>query len=617
MLINGTSVIENIDEGNLSRELEIAKFRNYARENYSELIVYNSNFEDFIENSSKFFSISLPDEIAEYFIRFDAAPFFFLSEAPILNQIEDSLLVKKTNQNTVCNFREIKNYYYKWITQKFPKDKNFYANSLINSVERNYLFQSYYNLILYGVLLTYDDISYNPKRAIELYDRAKELAEQENISPKMKHNIIYLISILKGFVYLKEYEYLKSLEIFKEAISYNNYGITAYFYSALSAKYIDDFDLSYDYLGEVIKFDKARFSYAINYNHLSLFTFFYKNAVFYNVFADSGFAQLLPDIDFLIRSHFSSDENSMEFTYSKLINLNNLPIKEFYNKSVGIEIKFLKNALDQYKHKRTGLIRIVEQIFREKLITLVEFIRQLIEEHYFDQIKDEINVFDRQIEQNKRHLTRIKHEMEDANKKVKLNLDEAAEYLEHNLTERSTLLEEKIKNLEKANKYNPSHVLYTSMVFNVFVCFIVFTVISVITAFVGFGGEFPSNQLAIKTGLRWSGITFAVGVIISVFTTFSTFWEKSSERKNLTAQLKKIKESEAEERENIKDESEMKLKVYEQKFKDRIKTQEKIILNFEKEREQNYNQKYKLAKKEIEEYISPLNELLKSLNSAG
>jgi len=106
-------------------------------------------------------------------------------------------------------------------------------------------------------------------------------------------------------------------------------------------------------------------------------------------------------------------------------------------------------------------------------------------------------------------------------------------------------------------------------------------------------------------------------VFISVFTTFTTFWEKASEKKDLTTKLNRIKETEAEERDQIKDDSEMKAKVYEQKFQDRLKTQGKIIENFIHEREQNYAHKYSLAKKEIDEYITPLNELLESLNNAG
>ena len=65
-------------------------------------------------------------------------------------------------------------------------------------------------------------------------------------------------------------------------------------------------------------------------------------------------------------------------------------IKEFFNQEVYNEIDFLRKVLDNYKYKKKGLIRIVEQIFRDKLIMLIEFIRNLIESHYFDQIKEEI-----------------------------------------------------------------------------------------------------------------------------------------------------------------------------------------------------------------------------------
>ena len=99
--------------------------------------------------------------------------------------------------------------------------------------------------------------------------------------------------------------------------------------------------------------------------------------------------------------------------------------------------------LRYYRQKRTGLIRIVEQIFRDKLITLVEYIRNLIETHYFELIKAEIEIFDRQIEQNKRQLTRILHEREDASKKIKMNLSEAAEYLRRNYNRKIKIFGEK------------------------------------------------------------------------------------------------------------------------------------------------------------------------------
>ncbi|MBW2998209.1 hypothetical protein KY321_01600, partial [Candidatus Woesearchaeota archaeon] len=389
MLLKGSAVLENVDEANLSRELEIAKFRNYGRENFSELIPYNVSYKSFIANSSKFYSIKLPDEISEYFIRVDLAPYFMMSEAPILADIQELILLKGSEYNFVANFREVKNHYHKWLIQKTPKEKIFFANTIINSVERNFSFQNFYNIALYGIILTYDKNSYNPRKAVELFDRAYEVVQSCKFSDRIKNKISYILKVYKGFAYLKEYEYLKALQTFKEALGINANGVTAYFYAALSARYIDNFDLSYDYLREIIEFDRARFRYAINFNQLKLFSFFYENAIFYNVFTENGFAQLLPDLDFLIKSLYSGEPNSMEVTYSKLINLDNLRIKEFFNDSVFREIQFLKEALDHYKLKNSGLIRIVEQIFRDKLVTLIEYIRNLIETHYFEQIKEE------------------------------------------------------------------------------------------------------------------------------------------------------------------------------------------------------------------------------------
>lgn len=617
MLLKGTDVLENVDEGNLSRELEIAKFRNYGREKFSDLIQYNITFKQFIKNSSNFYSIHFPKELSDYFIREDISPFFILSESPIIKRIEGLLLARGNDLDFVSNYREIRNLYHKWIIQKTPKEKQYISKSIVNSIERNFAYQSFFNIMIYGIILTYDKVAYNATKAVDLFERAEQLVHESKIPENASAEILYLINIYKGFALLKEYEYKRALDAFRAAIDYNVNGITAYFYAGLSARYNDDFDTAYDYLREILEYDKTRFEYAINFNQLSLFAFFYENSIFYNVFTENGFAQLLPDIDFLIRSHYSGEMNSMEFTYGKLINLDNLRIKEFFDDAVFKEIKFLKDALNNYKHKRTGLVRIVEQIFRDKLSTLLEYVRNLIESHYFDQIKEEIIVFDKQIEQNKRQLTRINHEMEDANKKIKLNLDEATEYLEENITERSKMLEEKINNMDDNPNYNSTDVFYSSMLFTIFIALVISLVIGVITAMAGYGDEAASTQVAIKTALKWGGLTFIGGIFISIFTTVSSFWEKNSEKKILVAQLEKVKQTEGEERDLMHEDSERKEVIYKQKFKDRISTQEKIIENFVVERDQNYNQKYMVAKKEIEQYISPLNKLLKSLEDVG
>ena len=101
MLLKSNDVIENIDEVNLSRELEIAKFRNYGREHFSDLLFDKISLEAYIKNSSQFFSISLPKEISDYFIRFDSAPNYLMTDSPTLKFIEEHLTVKKNDYNFI------------------------------------------------------------------------------------------------------------------------------------------------------------------------------------------------------------------------------------------------------------------------------------------------------------------------------------------------------------------------------------------------------------------------------------------------------------------------------------------------------------------------------------
>ncbi len=82
-------------------------------------------------------------------------------------------------------------------------------------------------------------------------------------------------------------------------------------------------------------------------------------------------------------------------------------------------------------------------------------------------------------------------------------------------------------------------------------------------------------------------------------------------------QLNLIKESETIENQSLEEELLLRTKMYDQKFNDRINTQQKIIASFVEEREVNYKHKYEVAKKEIDQYVAPLNELLKSLENAG
>ncbi len=616
MLVNNSQILENIDDQTLSKELEIARFRNFGREKFGNGIRKHINYDDFIYLASKHFSISLPKEISEFFIRIETAPYFATLNSPILDRIEKILLKNKDSSNFIANHREIKNYYSQWITQKDEKGKNYFALTLINMVERNFIYQSFYNLVLYGIVLTYEKSVFSPQKAIELFERSKTLVQDLVAAKEEKDSILYLINLYEGFTYFKIYEYQNAHDCFTEATKNNIYGVSAKTYRGLTAVFLNNLDVAFDCLKEILNFDKMRFTLAINYNYLRLFNFFYETAAIYNVFAEDGFAPMTQDIDFLLRAQYSEENNSMQITYSKLVDLYNLRNKQFYNEKIMAEIEFLKEALDKYKGVNSGLIRMVEQILRNKLITVIEYLRSTIESHYYDQVKEEFHIFDKQIEQNKHQLEIIHQEREDALRKVEITKKEREEQINEVYEEQINKLEEKIELVEKDTKYNSTQTFFNSMIFTAVFAFIVAFLGGIATMLISSADE-SAISLIIKGGLRWGGGTFVIGIIISAITAFSAQTDKAKRVGKLKKELERINNMKDEDMKMLEEEKERTKHAYEKKFDERIENQEKIIASFLKEREYNYKKKQEEAKQQIEVFTKPINKLLESFQIYG
>ncbi|MEE9430454.1 MAG: hypothetical protein V3V16_05395 [Melioribacteraceae bacterium] len=599
-----------------TKEVEIAKFRNYGREKFGTAIKRSVDFEEFSEKLLKHTSVNLPIEIAECFIRIDAAPFFGAINSPLLDNIENVLTQNRAGNNFIANHREVKEYYSKWVLHKEGKEKTYYALTLVNMVERNFAYQSFYNLVLYAVILTYEETLFNPKKAIELFERSKELVNNLVAENEEKNGILYFINLFEGFTYFKEYEYAKAKDSFAQALKHNINGISAKFYLGLSAANLNDFDTAFDALSKVLHFDKLRFQFAINYNHLPLFEFFFQSAVIYNVFSDDGFAPMIQDFDFLLRAQYSDEPNSMGNTYAKLINLKNLRNKEFYTEKVVEEINFLLTLLDNYRQKENGLVRITEKILRKKLVVLIEYLRSLVETFFYDKVKDEFIVFDNQIEQNKRQLQRIRQEGDDANKRAVSIREESLEETSEFFQSKKEVLNNRIEKLDKNEKYNPTQIFFSSMIFTVGISMAVFVISGFSASFFAtdFGDDGSSIGVFAKVGVIWGGITFIIGIGISLVTGISANKERIDINKKLTNETEKLEKSKQEREALLQDEAERREEAYSNKFKDRITNQENIIESFLSEREQNYQNKLNEAREQIEVYTKPLNQLLKSLS---
>lgn len=72
------------------------------------------------------------------------------------------------------------------------------------------------------------------------------------------------------------------------------------------------------------------------------------------------------------------------------------------------------------------------------------------------------------------------------------------------------------------------------MIFTSAISFLIFIVVGFMSVIIGSGEDDRSGlTLLIVNGFRWGGITFIIGIAISVFTAFSSYWEKGTHKKNL------------------------------------------------------------------------------------
>jgi hypothetical protein len=91
-------------------------------------------------------------------------------------------------------------------------------------------------------------------------------------------------------------------------------------------------------------------------------------------------------------------------------------------------------------------------------------------------------------------------------------------------------------------------------------------------------------RIVIVEGAQWSLITFLVGTIISIFTTISTIVQKSSFKQNMVHKVKNYIDQKEKGRNELRKETEMTIKQFEMKTKNRIQVFETEIADYQEKR---------------------------------
>ena len=192
------------DEELLSREMASAKLKNFAKENFQNLVRFDLSRIDFLKWISQHYAYNLPSEIDEYFININVAPYFWASNISMFSAIEKAFASQKKN-NFSTNFPEIKKFYSHWVTEKETKEKEYYALYTINLIEHNSEKDNFLQNLLYATIVSFDKRIYSPDKAIILLDESQQILVDSALEEELKSKFLYLINLFTGFVRSEEH----------------------------------------------------------------------------------------------------------------------------------------------------------------------------------------------------------------------------------------------------------------------------------------------------------------------------------------------------------------------------------------------------------------------------
>ncbi|MGE5432360.1 MAG: hypothetical protein ACM3QX_14860, partial [Syntrophomonadaceae bacterium] len=599
----------------LGREMQVARFRTYAKEHFQDLVKRETDYLDFIKKSAQFYSYRLPSDKGELFIPYSSAPYFWLCDSPALMKFEEWFKQEsKGRSSSLESYRTIKEFYSKWATLKSEQEKKYYSLSTLKLIEREVNKENILVQVYHAVILTYDKKLFNPVKAVELIQSVLMTLENLKLEGQLKNDLQYLLNIYCGFAFLKQLNYDSASQKFSDAMNYSPLALTAKFYLAYSAKRSGSYDAAVLMLGELLHFDKAAIEYSVEMNSMMLLAYFIRNAVTYDLFAESDFADLLEDFEAAI----SIETGIREFSFLKisdaLSRLSDAKVKEFYTEEVEKSIAFMDKTCTGLIGNKNAIADYSLSALQAKLLNVIEKIIETIKQKFLGEVSDQLKQYDINVDENLNVIKHLEKEEEEIKNLQKKKLAASLEDLENTINENIVFLEGKIENIHMDTKFNPHNVFNNSMVYNLIVTLVVFT----IGAFAGCSRQSLDNTEGLRDmmstvmlgGFKWGAVTFFIGTIISAFTAAFAIMERTTEKQNLLRKIAFFKTHKDREIELLKRESEKKIKTIGENFKERVADHKRTVDKLRSEKQDRYDNLIEEANQKINSYKERLDGVL-------
>ncbi|MCF8240219.1 MAG: hypothetical protein K9J16_02455 [Melioribacteraceae bacterium] len=609
-LANQYITSESEDFEQINNKLIESKFRNISKRIFNTDTIQDVEFVDFLKYSYKFFSLNLPSEIGELFISKEIAPYVLVADHPVFVYAED--LIKSFSKTAIYSYEETKKYYSKWLNIKNEKEKQYFALSTLNLLEKDRSSQNFLKYILYAIVLSYDKRMYSPEKSIKMMEQAIAVFRRLNISDEYRNEINYLLSLYYGFIHLRRYDLENANSKFIDAAVIKSHGISALFYNGLMENLLGKSDKSIGLLSEVLSVDKRRIGFAIKTNNLGLFTFFTKATISQNIFREKGFVNIAEELNYLFNSFLNDDERFFAQLNNKMNGLDLLKIKDFYDDQIISDLEFIKKFITKYEQDDNLFVQYSYNFIAEKFNNILDTAKANIKKKYQNEITDEIRVYDNQIKSLQDKITYKQKEAEDGNAALNQQLEKSLSRIDKVVKERIDEIEFKIEHLELDKKYDPRNTFSSSLVNTLVISLMVLTIGGFANGIMSNGEVYNVSEIISEvfiSGMKWGLITLVLGIIISFFSSVSVVWDRLNNKQRLLKEISYLKNYKEKEISSLKTDAERKKKVFQEKIKSKIENLQKeleFVKHDKNEKFEEFNEKTSAEISNYEQEISGL-----------
>jgi hypothetical protein len=562
-----------------------------------------------LRESNKFYRYKFPESINEYFFRYEEAPLFWISETPLNKYLKDFYRQNFPVNNGIDQYRSPKEVFYKWIFNKNEDEKKYFALSINNFIDYYNSRSNFLSYIYAALVSLYDKTLYNPRKAIDLFEKSREVIVKIKLNDFAKKELDYLLNIFTGFAHFALEDYELAVEMFKNALKLKTSGVTAKFYLTLADIKSHNSEEAEIYLKEVFNYDSERVEFAVENFGFTMFNFFVDNSVFRNIYYYSEFSLFTEKIENLLSLIKLSNEPAAKILSNKFEVFKIATQDISYKEDIAKKISFINRLLKKYDDSNNVLFLNIGERLKNNFLDVVMEIKSDIKNKYYSNIETELSHLSEEIKIRSSSIEKILQELENKKIELKNKLASTITNFEKQIAAEIVTLEDEIRNLHLRPKLNPQSAFKHAMVYDIILSFMVF----LMGGCAGYSNNYVHDVSELKnlitislfTGAKWGLITFLIGIILSAITAGFTLLERSNRRQSLLQSISQLKNEKERSINLIKKDFADKEAVLIQNFNVTINENKERIEQLKREKDYKEDILKKEAEKQIEEECKP------------